>query len=141
MTTLKNTLKVFLIHTHLDRDAVHDLYIRIAKDGIKAWLDTERLLPGQDWKQEIRRAILASDIAIVCLSRRFNRHQGYCQDEMKLALKKADFTPDGRRFIIPVRLERCATPEPLRRWQRVDLFEAEGYQNLIRSLRMYLEAV
>ena len=138
---MRRPINVFLIHTHRDKEAVHALYARIAKDGAKAWLDTEKLLPGQDWKYEIRRAILISDIAIVCLSRRFNRHQGYCQEELKIALKKANLLPDGEVFIIPVRLEKCDTPEPLRRWHRVDLFEADGYKKLIHSLRRHVESI
>lgn len=73
MTPPRRQINVFLIHTHIDREAVHDLYARIAKDGIKPWLDAKKLLPGQDWKREIHRAILMSDIVLVCLSRRFNR--------------------------------------------------------------------
>ena len=140
MKVLKRQLNVFLAHTHADKKVVHGLYARIAKDGIKTWLDTKNLLPGQDWKHEIRRAILMSDIVIVCLSKRFTRHNGYCQEELRIALKKANSLPDGEIFIIPVRLEECDTPEPLRRWQRVDLFEADGYRKLIRFLQMYVES-
>jgi hypothetical protein len=141
MTLPKRQIKVFLIHTHVDREAVHDLYARMKRDGIKAWLDTEKLLPGQDWKREIRRAILMSDIVIVCLSRKFNKHKGYCQEELEIALRKASFLPNGEVFIIPVRLEECDMPEPLRRWHRVDLFDANGYGQLIRSLRRYIDSM
>ena len=141
MKTLKRQLNVFLVHAHTDRRTVHGLYARIAKEGIKAWLDTKNLLPGQDWKHEIRRAILVSDIVIVCLSKRFIRHNGYCQEELRIALKKANLLPDGETFIIPVRLEECDTPEFLRRWHRVDLFETDGYRKLIRSLRKYVGSV
>jgi hypothetical protein len=140
MAILRRPINLFLIHTHRDRDAVHDLYVRLAKDGIKPWLDTARLLPGQDWKHVIRRAILMSDIAIICLSRGFIRHHGYCQVELKIALEKATLLPEGEMFIIPIRLEKCDTPEPLRRWHRVDLFEEDGYKKLIRSLQRYVVA-
>jgi len=45
----------------------------------------------------------------------------------------------GEMLIIPARLEKCDTPEPLRRWHRVDLFEADGYKQLLRSLRHYAQ--
>jgi hypothetical protein len=141
MKVLKRQLNVFLVHTHTDKRIVHGLYARIIKDGIKTWLDTKNLQPGQDWRYEIRRAILLSDIVIVCLSKRFIRHQGFCQEELRIALEKANLLPNGETFIIPVRLEECDTPEPLRRWQRVDLFEADGYKKLIHSLRRYVESV
>jgi hypothetical protein len=139
MTVPVRQLRAFLIHTHINKRAVHSLYARLAKDGIKPWLDVERLLPGQDWRHEIRRAILMSDIAIVCLSRRFTQHQGFCQEELKIALEKANLIPTGEMFIIPVRLEECDTPESLSRWHRVDLFKADGYRKLIHSLRKYGE--
>jgi hypothetical protein len=42
----KRALKVFLCHA--DRDAVRGLYARLIQDGVDAWLDKEKLLPGQD---------------------------------------------------------------------------------------------
>ncbi|MBU4226520.1 MAG: toll/interleukin-1 receptor domain-containing protein [Chloroflexi bacterium] len=29
---------------------------RLSKDGVDTWLDKEKLLPGQDWELEIRKA-------------------------------------------------------------------------------------
>jgi hypothetical protein len=46
MTETKRPLKVFLCHAHADRDAVRGLYTRLTKDGVDAWLDKEKLLPG-----------------------------------------------------------------------------------------------
>ena len=125
---------VFLIHAHIDKEAVHKLYARLIKDGIHAWLDAENLQPGQDWQQEIRKAILKSDVVIVCLSRGFNQQQGYRHEELKLALEKAKLIIDNV-FIIPVRLEKCDMPETLRHLQRVDVFETGGYKKLLQALR------
>ena len=46
----KRPLKVFLCHAHADRDAVRGLYTRLTKDGVDAWFDKAKLLPGQGWK-------------------------------------------------------------------------------------------
>lgn len=137
MTLLKRSINVFLIHTHHDREVVHKLYSRLAKDGINAWLDTERLLPGQDWRNEIRRAILMSDMAVICLSKQLIQHQGFCQEEIKIALEKTNLLPNGEVFLVPARLEECDVPEALNRLQRVDLFKADGYKRLLRSLRVH----
>ena len=53
----KHPLKVFLCHAHSDKDAVKALYARLTQDGVDAWLDKEKLLPGQDWELEIRKAV------------------------------------------------------------------------------------
>ena len=53
MTEPKRPLKVFLCHAHADRDPVRGLYTRLTQDGVDAWLDKEKLLPGQNWELEI----------------------------------------------------------------------------------------
>ena len=135
---LSRQLGVFLLYARGDQDAVHHLYNRLVKDGAKAWLDVEKLLPGQDWEYEIHKAIHHSDIVIVCLSRGFIKQGGYRHEELRIALEKANSVPDGEIFIIPARLEMCDLPEPLGRWQCVDLFEAEGYKNLMTALKEYI---
>lgn len=125
---------VFLVHAHSDKAAVHKLYSRLIKDGVRAWLDAENLQPGQDWQREIRKAILKSDVVIVCLSRGFDQQPGYRHEELKIALEKAKLLTDNEVFIIPVRLEKCDMPAALRHLHRVDLFETGGYQKLLRVL-------
>ena len=125
-----------MCYAHSDKDTVHKLYARITKKvGIDVWFDMENLLPGQDWENAIRQAILESDVIVICLSRQFNRLGGYRQKELKIALEKANLLSDNEIFIIPVRLEKCALPRRLRRWQCVDLFEVDGYRKLLQALR------
>ena len=65
MIEFKRPLKVFLCHimpvgyAHADRDPVRGLYTHLTKDGVDryAWLDKAKLLPGQDWELEIRKAV------------------------------------------------------------------------------------
>lgn len=131
-------LRIFLVYARSDEEAVHRLYNHMVKDGATVWLDKENILPGQDWQHEIRKAILSSDIVLVCLSNQFNKQGGYRHEELKIALEKANSFSEGEVFIVPARLEHCDTPESLRRWQRVDLFEAEGYKKLRAVLKKYV---
>lgn len=126
---------VFLIHAHSDREIVHKLYQRLVEDGLNVWLDAERLQPGQDWQNEIRNALIQCDVVLACLTRGFDKQQGYRHEELKLALEKANFLPNDEVFIIPVRLEECDLPESLRHLHRVDLFTAGGYKGLVRALK------
>jgi hypothetical protein len=135
MSESKRTSRVFLCHAHHDRQIVHKLYEHLVRDGVQAWLDVERLRPGQDWEREIRKAILKSNVVIVCLSQGFNKRRGYRHEELKIASEKAKLLSSGDVFIIPVRLEKCDVPESLRHLQRVDLFEAGGYKKLIQALQ------
>jgi len=133
--TDKRPLKVFLCHAHADRDAVRALYTRLTKDGMDVWLDEEKLLPGQDWELEIRKAVREADVVVVCLSKQFNQ-AGFRQKEVRLALGTAMEKPEGEIFIIPARLEECDTLESLRKWQWLDLYEEDGYEKLLRALRV-----
>jgi hypothetical protein len=133
-TTDKRPLKVFLCHAHADRDPVRALYTRLTNDGVDAWLDKEKLLPGQDWEMEIRKAVREADVVVVCLSKQFNQ-AGFRQREVRLALDTAMEKPEGEIFIIPARLEECDNLESLRKWHWVDLFEKDGYERLMRALR------
>src|SRR5215211_4336274 len=133
-TTNKRPLKVFLCHAHSDATAVRALYLRLRREGVDVWLDKEKLLPGSDWELEIRKAVREADVVVVCLSKQFNQ-AGFRQKEVRLALDTAMEKPEGEIFIIPARLEECDNLESLRKWHRVDLFEDDGYEMLIRALR------
>lgn len=133
--TLVRQLRVFLLHARQDEKKVHRLYLRLGTEGADVWLDREKLLPGQDWAYEIHKAIYNSDTVIACLSRQFTRQGGYRHEELRIALEKALSLPDGSTFLIPARLEACDLPEPLRRWQCVDLFDKDGYKKLIQVLK------
>ncbi len=135
MTQLTLPKQVFLTYAHSDKKAVRQIYHRLLRNQIDTWLDEKELLPGQDWKHEIRQAILRSKIVIVCLSKQFNKQGGFRHEELQIALEKARSFPDGEIFIIPARLEKCDLPEPLRQWQCVDLFKADGFKKLLCALK------
>lgn len=131
----KRKLSVFLCHASDDKPAVRQLYQKLRKASFDPWLDEEKLLPGQDWHQEIRKAVKTSDIIIVCFSQKSNNKSGFVQKEIKYALDVADEQPEGKIFLIPLRLEECEIPERVQRWQWVDGFTDNGYRKLIRVLR------
>ncbi|HKV42216.1 MAG TPA: SUMF1/EgtB/PvdO family nonheme iron enzyme [Blastocatellia bacterium] len=127
-------LRVFLCHSSKDKPAVRDLYGKLFAGGFKPWLDEEDLLPGQEWANEIPKAVRASDVVLVCLSPYSINKQGYVQKELKFALDVADEQPEGTIFVIPVKLEECDVPDRLSRWQWVNLYEDRGYDRLVKSL-------
>jgi hypothetical protein len=126
-------LRAFLCHSHDDKREVHNLYRRLRADNIDPWLDEEKLLPGQEWNQEIRKAVREADVVIVCLSRGSISKAGYVQKEIKYALDIAEEQPDGEIFLIPLKLEQCEVPERLKNRQWVDYFEESGYSKLLKS--------
>ncbi|MFI9828206.1 toll/interleukin-1 receptor domain-containing protein [Streptomyces sp. NPDC051913] len=129
-------LKIFLCHSSGDKEDVRRLRRQLLSAGFQPWLDEEDILPGQDWDREIRRAIRASDLVLVCLSRASVTKTGYVQKEIGLVLDFADHQPEGTIYVIPARLEDCEVPERLQRWHRVDLFTEDGFGRLLRSLAL-----
>lgn len=109
--------------------------MRLREDGFDPWLDEERLLPGQDWELEISTAVRQCDAVIVCLSAASVEKTGYVQKELRRVLDVAEYQPEGRIFVIPVRLEACRVPESLRPWHHADLFLENGYESLRAGLR------
>ena len=137
----KRQLKVFLCHASGDKPPVRDLYKRLTVEGVDPWLDKEKLLPGQDWRREIPKAVQEADVVVVCLSNKSITKEGYVQKEIKFALDIAEEKPEGAIFLIPARLEECPVPERLSRWQWVDLYEENGFVQLLRSLKVRADAV
>ena len=120
------TISIFLCHSSNDKSQVRALYKKLKTDRFDPWLDEEKLLPGQDWKQEISRAVRKANIVIVCLSRNSITKAGYVQKEIKDALDVADEQPEGTIFLIPLKLEECEAPDRLSRLQWVNYFDENG---------------
>src|SRR5436309_2669177 len=84
-------LRVFLCYASEDKLTIHDLYLRLSAERlIDPWLDEKKLLGGQDWDLEIRRALRRSDAVVICLSKRSISKVGYVNKEIKRALDIAD---------------------------------------------------
>ena len=135
------SLKIFLSYAFDDNARVRQLYTQLVALGADPWLDTEKLLPGQDWKLEISKALDDADIIILCLTQRSVSKEGYVQKELRLALDRGLEMPEGRIFLIPAKLESCEMPYSLKGYQWVDLFSDNGMGKLIQSLNLRAKQV
>jgi hypothetical protein len=140
-STSPRVLRAFLCHSSKDKSTVRFLYRRLLAENIDPWLDEEKLLPGQEWSQEITKAIRASDVVIVCLSRGSINKAGFVQKEIRYALDVADEQPEGAIFLIPLKLEECEVPERLKSRHWVNYYEDNGYNRLIATLRMRAQSL
>ena len=78
------SVRVFMCHSARDKETIRALYRRLHSDGFEPWLDEANLLPGQVWKSEIRKALAAADVVIVCLSRAMATEKGYVHAEIRV---------------------------------------------------------
>lgn len=117
------------------------MYHQLRNSGFAPWLDEVDLLPGEDWELVISRSVQESDVVLVCLSKNSITKTGFVQKEIKFALDVADQQPENTIYLIPVKLEECEVPQRLSRWQWVDLFKENGYENLVRGLTRRAESL
>src|SRR5262245_14793484 len=128
-------IHIFLRHASEDKVAVEAIYDRLKGVGYKPWLDKKDLLPGQRWRLEIPKAIRASDYILIFLSNTSVAKRSYVQNEFKLALEVLRDIPEGTIFAIPVRLDDCAIPDQFGDLHWCNLFEADGFEYLLRALQ------
>ena len=127
--------KVFLCHAGEDKHFVQEIYKKLRADGFDPWLDKEDLLPGQLWKDEIPRVIHSAACMLVFLSNKSVAKRGYVQKEFKLALETLEEIPEGQIFLIPVRINECKIPDQFSRLHCCDLFEEDGYKQIVKAIR------
>jgi len=138
----KSEIQIFLAHASEDKPAVLALYNRLKQAGYKPWLDKKDLIPGQIWRDEIPKAIKASQIFLACLSAKSANKQGYIQRELRIALDTLGEMLPGTIFFIPMRLEECEIPDlrmsevglNLRDIHRLDYWEEDGFEQLERAI-------
>ena len=137
---INRPLRVFIVHSSSDKPLVRELYQKLrAETWIYPWLDEEELYPGQDWSTEVERAVSASDVILVCLSKNSVTKEGYVQRELRIVLDFSDYKSEETLYIIPVRLDECEPPRRLRQWQYADYFpesqRERAFQRLLVGLK------
>lgn len=141
MTNTPPKLKVFLYHASEDKPIVRELYDRLRMDGFDPWLDSELLVPGENWPLEIQKAMRASQAVIVSLSEAAIVKEGYIHTEIKTAQSLQLEKTEGTIFFIPLQLEKCDLPFSMRDIQWGRYFEPDGYERLVKALNKRAEQV
>lgn len=127
--------RIFLSYTRNDVQRacfIRDFLVAMEQD---VWMDMYNLPPGTVFDVEIEREIRQSDYMVLCLSSHSVDHRGFVQREIRLALDEYSKIPEGRIFLIPVRLDQCEVPHSLTRLTWVDDF---GINSKVRILQAIL---
>ena len=131
-------MSIFISYVREDHESAVKLYHDLRRSGFNPWLDSESLIPGQNWKDAIADEIRNSDFVIILMSQRAITKRGVFQSEVKEALRQLDEIPPDDIFLIPVRLDEV-TPNHrmLQHIQWVDLFPSyeRGVNKLVAALR------
>lgn len=132
-----NDIKIFLSHASEDKELVLKIYHSLKKEGFKPWLDKEDLLIGQEWNLVIPKEIRESDYVMVFLSKHSVSKRGYVQKEFKLVLDVLDTIPEGKVFVIPVKIDDCEIPDAFAKFHWINLSEEGALEKIIKSLKKH----
>ena len=136
---IEGTAQIFLSYAREDKEEIESLYQKLSDAGFKPWVDTKDILPGEQWKSSIQRALQRSDFFLACLSKNSVNKRGWIQKEIKEALDIWQGMLDSDIYLVPVRLEDCDAPDRLRDFQWVNLFEEDGWTRLVEAIQMGIE--
>ncbi|HLK64482.1 MAG TPA: TIR domain-containing protein [Bryobacteraceae bacterium] len=137
-----NVPQVFIAYAKEDARAANRLYDALEGAGFRPWMDSRKLLPGQNWPRAIENAIEASDFFVACFSSASVNKKGGFQAEIRYALECTRHLPLDDVFIIPVRLNACRVPRLIQReLQYIDLFPnwLEGIDHVVTAMHEELE--
>lgn len=126
---------VFLSYAHEDTQRVREVYDLLEQTGFNLWWDQENLVGGQDWDLEINRTIEEAAVSMVFLSNNSVEKTGYVNKEIKRILDRMDMMPEGKIFIILVRMDDCQIPMRLRQWHVIDYSDSEAKEKIVKAVR------
>jgi len=126
--------KIFISYARSDYGVAKEIYCFLQENGFNPWMDKFDLLPGQKWEFEIRKNIKASDYFIACLSEKSVAKTGHVQIELKQAISAHDRRPQGKIYLIPVRIDNCEIPEFLADHHVLDWSSLNAKQQLLRAI-------
>jgi len=126
--------RIFLSYARDDAQPVRLIRDFLIAMGHEAWMDMYNLPPGTVFDVEIAKEIKRSDYVIVCLSCHSVNHRGFVQREVKFALDEFSKVPEGRIFLIPVRLDECEVPYSLTHLTWVDNFGADSKVRILQAV-------
>ncbi|NQT14498.1 MAG: toll/interleukin-1 receptor domain-containing protein [Planctomycetes bacterium] len=103
--TQPSTVDVILFYNSVDRDEVDEVYRELKRRGLKPWMDTKDLQPGEEWQEKIGEVICAARSAAVFYGSSGQGH--WRSEEIQAALREFKKT---NRKMIPVWLPSAKQP-------------------------------
>ena len=112
MATASQKPIIFICYMKQDFEAAARIYDFLLDAGADPWLDKKTLVPGDDWRREIKRAVDNSDACVVCLRPGFEKRglKGFRHQEVRWAVQTLQVRPLGSAYIIPFIVEPCDLP-------------------------------
>ncbi|MBD3337844.1 MAG: DUF1566 domain-containing protein [Candidatus Lokiarchaeota archaeon] len=126
--------KIFLSYAHEDIGMAKKIYNDLQRFGLDVWIDCESLLPGQQWKVTIEKAIKTSQYYLLLLSSHSVTKRGFIQKEMKVAYEVFEQCSEDDIYIIPVRLDECEPSLKISEINWIDVFPESKYAEGLKKI-------
>lgn len=125
-------MKIFISHSHKDKEFVRRLADDLSKEGFDVWLDEDLISPGEQWTDKINEAIENSDVVLIIISSNTSESR-FQASEIAFAISSQRKHPSKR--IVPVLTEKNAElPFFLRNVVYCDLSSKDKYESNFKSL-------
>jgi hypothetical protein len=124
---------VFISHSRRDKKFARRLAAALAKHGRKAWIDTEAILPTEDWLAKVYSGIEGSDTFIFVIS-----HASVKSDDCQIELSHA---VEHNKRLVPIVLREVGdekVPAPLRAPNWIFFREQDNVED---SFQILIEAL
>lgn len=134
------SLKVFISYAKEDRAQALTYFERLSKEGFSPWMDTKKLLPGQNWEAEIERAFSDANVVILLLSNNSVNKRGFVQREANDAIERLRYKQPIDIYVIPLLLDQCEVPSHIAgRLQYLDVSTPGAWEQVLTSLKLAAE--
>lgn len=130
-------LRVYLSHAGDDDEIVGRLYDLLKADGFEPRLIISDPRGGGDWDKAGVKVLEEADVILFCLSQN-NAQLRRFWNEMKYGIDLLS-SGDQSLALIAARLEEYPVPAALSSLRLIDLFNEDGYGELVKTLRYYAE--
>jgi hypothetical protein len=131
----KDKSRVFISYAGKDEARAELLYKKLQAEGFEPWMDVKHLSADENWLQGIERALENSDYLVTLVSKNSLDTRGFTEKEMKFVLDLLDQRPRQNIHIISALLDDAQIPEPLTKFQKVNLSDDNGFSDLISVLQ------
>lgn len=132
MKSNERSFQIYVCHANEDAAVVYHLAEFLRKQAYDPWVENERILPGQNKKIEVEKALNQSNAILICFSKSSVAKEGFIQAEFKKARQIQEEKPTGTIHVIPVRLDECEVPFEFKDLQWVEF--PENGEKLVKAL-------
>lgn len=132
--SVSSSHRVFISYAREDYHHAKAAYDFLTQNGCKPWLDKADLIPGQDWKLEITKAISSSDLVVVFFSSDSVAKTGYIQVEYRFTIDMLCQKAEGTIYIVPVLVDSCEPPSSFQRLHWIYCKDPDWCEQIAKTL-------